>query len=84
MLSGFFTDAKNKVAVGVCHPVRDSQAFENDSNVKRKSSISSIKECKYVKKQLRSAWHKLCSIGVTVSIATILKRKGVNNNDKLV
>ena len=48
-----------------------------------KPRISGIKECKYVKKQLISIWHELCSIGVTVSVATILKRKGVNNNDKL-
>lgn len=84
MVSGFFTDTKSNVPLGFDILFCDSQAFENDSNVKRKSSISGIKECKYVKKQLRSIWHKLCSIGVTVSIATILKRKGVNNDDKLV
>jgi hypothetical protein len=43
-----------------------------------------IKERKYRKKQLINIWHELCSIAVTVSIATILKRKGVKNNDELV
>lgn len=41
------------------------------------------KKHNYGKKQLINFWHELCSIGLQFRSLEHLKRKGVNNNDKL-